>query len=88
MAKIKIHVETVHKKLRKFKCQLCVADDAGDKNGSPHEVPTFLTKGHLDSHIDSFHKQLRPHVCHMCGLAFARAYNLKCHLKKTKGASA
>ena len=69
MAKIKIHVETVHKKLRKFKCQLCVADD---KNGSPHGVPTFLTKGHLDSHIDSFHKQLRPHVCHMCGLAFAR----------------
>ena len=72
MAKIKIHVETVHKKLRKFKCQLCVADDGGDKNGSPHGAPTFLTKGHLDSHIDSFHKQLRSHVCHMCGLAFAR----------------
>ena len=37
--KVKLHVETVHLKLRKFKCELCEKD--GVKSSSP---PSFTTK--------------------------------------------
>ena len=79
-AKVKLHVETVHLKLRRWKCDLCAKDGV-----QASEVPSFTTKSHLESHIDSIHKRLRPYVCEICGLSFTRAYNLTTHMKRNKG---
>jgi hypothetical protein len=48
----KLHISTVHKKLKEHKCEEC------DKS--------FGQRGSLDTHVNTVHKNLRPFKCQIC----------------------
>ncbi|XP_055598112.1 zinc finger protein 62 homolog isoform X2 [Uranotaenia lowii] len=61
---LKNHVQIIHKKIRRFKCELC-----GKEYGYQHKY-----KEHMDAH-----KGIRAHQCRFCGQTFTHSSNLMIH---------
>ena len=94
----KNHDETVHKKLRHFKCENCSKTygqpyrlknhvDIVHKKLKPFDckicLKTFGQSIHLKNHENAVHKKLRPFQCKICSNSFARKCTLYVHLKTT-----
>jgi uncharacterized Zn-finger protein len=60
------HVQTIHKKLKPFQCQIC----------KEH----FSLKFNLKSHIDEVHLNLLPFKCSMCPNQTFNRSNLRTHI--------
>ena len=65
---LKIHVDTVHLKLKPHKCEEC-----GE---------AFGQKGNLTIHMNTIHNhlKLKPHKCEECGQSFSQKGNLTKHI--------
>ena len=72
---LKIHVTSIHQKVKNFKCDFCES--------------TFSVKRSLTTHIQNVHVGLRKYKCDFCSKAFTSLYNLKSHVtsihQKLKG---
>ena len=65
---MKIHVETVHKQIKKFKCHLCGME--------------FGQAVKLKTHIDVVHNKIKAFSCHLCNKSFADAGYRKVHIEE------
>ena len=63
---LKIHIDSIHKKLKPYKCHLCAF--------------TTSQKSNLNTHIQCIHKKLKPHKCHICDYTAAKKESLKLHI--------
>ena len=72
---LKIHVTSIHQKVKDFKCDFCESE--------------FSVKRSLTTHIQNVHVGLRKYKCESCSKAFTSLYNLKSHVtsihQKLKG---
>ena len=64
---LKIHVESVHLKLRNVLCSHCGKG--------------FYSESNLREHVDTVHKKNKPHACHECNKRFYYRNKLLAHLK-------
>jgi len=62
---MKVHMTTVHGKMKDFKCPTC--------------GKAFRMKAHLTKHIKTVHQMSRSHSCPDCGQSFTEAGNMKRH---------
>lgn len=63
----KKHIERVHEKVKKFKCDLCEY--------------TSYTHASLQRHIESFHENLQSYKCDKCQFSTVYKGNFKTHVK-------
>ena len=63
---VKLHIDTVHKKLRPYKCNYC--------------QHSFGRKDHLNHHIDVIHKKIKKYGCEYCNRRFGGSTELKNHI--------
>ena len=95
-SKLKIHVETVHKKLKPFKCNKCNHSCTQKGNLRQHDIIvhqkkkdficSFCGKGFpmnsfLQTHVAACHSLDRSHSCSMCSEKFQYACRLQRHIK-------
>ena len=64
--KLKKHIQTVHEKLRPFKCEHCQR--------------SFGDKGDLTRHVKIVHDEVRPFSCELCKKTFGTKRQLKPHI--------
>jgi len=62
---MKIHMRTVHAKMKDCKCPTC--------------GKAFSQKSHLSRHIKAVHQLSRPHKCPDCDQSFTRAHHMRDH---------
>ena len=60
------HIERVHEKNNRFRCEICDT--------------SFFNSAHLKRHLD-VHGNTRPHNCNICDAKFKRKEHLGTHLK-------
>ena len=92
---LKYHTNTIHLKLRPFKCTECSASFVQKQklqshlNGVHFKIKpfncsecssSFLKKIGLTTHINSVHLKLKPHECGQCSAKFSRKAHLKKHI--------
>ena len=65
---LKRHVDSVHLKLKPFKCQHCVLE--------------FAQRWLLNRHHKRVHLKLKPWPCPGCGMSFAEKSDMKPHISK------
>ncbi len=65
------HLDSVHKKIMKFKCEHC------DKE--------FTRKECVKSHIRIVHHKIKRHVCQHCGQAYGQQGDMNRHIRKQHG---
>ena len=66
-ARLKVHIESVHKEKKPFICNDCGA--------------SFFQKGHLNRHVKSVHSGIKPFKCNNCDSSFSQKENLNGHIK-------
>merc|ERR1712037_393749 len=64
---LKLHIESVHSKVKPFQCGKCGY--------------CFCTATSLKVHVNAVHLKLKPFGCTFCDLSFTQKGNLKTHLK-------
>ena len=64
---LNIHINTVHKKLKNYKCQYC-----NKEFGRPQ---------HLNTHVITTHEKPNNIVCELCGKTFHQSVRLKEHIR-------
>lgn len=64
---LKMHVDVVHNKSKKYKCHICSL--------------AFGIRSNLNSHMRT-HSEERPHRCSLCSAAFKLKLGLEIHMKK------
>ena len=62
---LKKHINTVHRKLRPYKCKNC--------------EKTFAQISNFQVHINLVHKKLKPYKCHICEKSFGQKADTKKH---------
>ena len=92
---LKYHTNTIHLKLRPFKCTECSASFVQKQklqshlNGVHFKIKpfncsecssSFLKKIGLTTHFNSVHLKLKPHECDQCSAKFSRKAHLKKHI--------
>ena len=92
-----LHIQTVHEKMRPFKCQQCNKSFTCKRNLQYHIqidhekiikpfkcqqcVKSFSSKRYLQLHIQTVHEDSKLNTCHHCEKSFTHKANLKCHLQ-------
>ena len=91
---LKIHVRTVHEKVKSFMCDLCskafshsshlkahTHTDTDLRNFKCKLCPKAFHSGpHLKNHVEAVHNNVRPFLCELCSRAFKKHSHLKDHV--------